>query len=154
MSPLTPPQVVFVLFIGAAVGFSACGGGGAGGGAQYPLSGPRPAPPPPPPNATAVIEMRSGSACGQTLSCFVAPGGSTNSDIEVTINLGETVGWHTRSSLTHTATSTDEPAGGNSFHRTLQNEESFVFMPNVRGTWTFRCEIHPAVMRDARIIVQ
>ena len=153
MSPLTRSQAVFIFFVVAVAGFSACdGGSGAGGSAQYPLSGPAPAPPPP--NATVVIVLRSGSACGQSSSCFVSPDGSRNSDIEVTIDFGETVGWFNQSGLTHTATSTDEPEGGDPFHRTLPNDESFVFMPNVRGTWTFRCEIHPAVMRDATIVVQ
>ncbi len=48
-----------------------------------------------------------------------------------------------------------EPPGGNAFQATpLSNGQSFVFEPNVRGTWQYHCEIHPAQMANAKINVE
>ncbi len=81
---------------------------------------------------------------------FVAPDGSD----DVTIQLGQTVGWINRDNVQHTATSDQVPAGGNTLDSgLLSNGESFVFEPNVRGTWVYHCEVHPIDMAGATITV-
>ena len=81
---------------------------------------------------------------------FVAPDGSD----DVTIQLGQTVGWINRDNVPHNPTSDQVPAGGNAFSSgLLSNGESFVFEPNVTGTWVYFCQVHPAQMRGATITV-
>ncbi len=83
---------------------------------------------------------------------FVAPDGSD----DVTIALGQSVGWVNLDAGTpHTATSTEEPAGGNAFDSDLLriNDDPFVFTPNVMGTWVYHCEVHPGDMFGATITV-
>ncbi len=107
-------------------------------------SGPPASPPPTPPDVSAdvVIEMEN--------IAFVAPDGSD----DVTIQLGQTVGWINRDNVQHNPTSDQEPPGGNAFSSTpLSNGESFVFEPNVTGTWVYHCEVHPTQMRGATITV-
>ncbi len=129
----------FLGFLGGALGGAAfylvgCGGsdptgsgGGDGGGG---------------PNADVVVEMEN--------IAFNAPGGGDG----VEIQLGQTVGWVNRDNVQHTATSTSLPQGGNSFDSgLLSNGGTFVFEPNVRGTWVYHREVHPAEMRDATIVV-
>ncbi len=82
---------------------------------------------------------------------FVAPGGGD----AVTITLGDTIRWVNRDNVPHTATSTSVPAGGNSFASSvLNNGGVFEFVPDVVGEWIYRCEVHPTMMREARITVQ
>ncbi len=101
-----------------------------------------PSPPPPGVNADVVIEMEN--------IAFVAPDGSD----EVTIQLGPTVGWINRDNVQHDPTSDQVPAGGNAFNSPLlSNGESFVFEPNVTGTWVYHCEVHPNDMAGATITV-
>lgn len=95
------------------------------------------------PQADVVIEMEN--------IAFVAPDGGD----AVTIQLGQTVGWVNRDGVAHTATSNEEPAGGIAFDSgLLSNAETFVFEPNVVGTWVYFCEVHPAQMAGATIVVE
>ena len=95
------------------------------------------------PDADVVVEMEN--------IAFNAPDGGD----DVTIQLGQTVGWVNRDNVQHTATSSQVPGGGNEFDSDLlSNGETFVFTPNVRGTWTYFCEVHPSQMTGATIIVQ
>ena len=81
---------------------------------------------------------------------FVAPDGSD----DVTIPLGASVEWKNLDSVSHTATSDDVPDGGDAFDSgLLGTNESFVFTPNVAGTWVYHCEVHPAQMAGATITV-
>ncbi len=137
----------FVAFLGgAAVFLVGCGGdaptngggngddgggngGGNGGGGE--------------PDADVVIEMEN--------IAFNAPGGGD----DVTIQLGQTVGWVNRDNVQHTATSNEEPAGGNTIRTgLLSNGGTSVFEPNVLGTWVYFCEVHPNEMVGATIVVQ
>jgi adhesin/invasin len=82
---------------------------------------------------------------------FVAPGGGD----DITILLGDTVRWVNRDAVQHTATSTSVPVGGTPFDSGLLSQgQAFSFVPGVRGTWVYFCVVHPATMRDARIVVQ
>jgi plastocyanin len=83
---------------------------------------------------------------------FVAPDGSD----DVTITLGQGVEWvNLDQGIQHTATSDSEPDGGDEFDSDLLNNgETFVFIPNVRGTWTYFCEVHPSQMTGATIVVE
>jgi plastocyanin len=83
---------------------------------------------------------------------FVAPDGTD----DVTISLGQSVEWmNLDQGVQHTATSNEVPAGGDSFDSgLLSTDESFVFTPNVTGTWTYFCEVHPSQMQGATIVVQ
>ena len=83
---------------------------------------------------------------------FVAPDGSD----DVTITLGQSVEWvNLDQGVQHTATSNEEPDGGDEFDSDLlSNGETFVFTPNVRGTWTYFCEVHPNQMQGATIVVE
>lgn len=111
---------------------------------EEPSSSNPPPPPPPPPSGDVVVEIEN--------IAFVAPDGS---DV-VTIQLGSTVTWVNRDQgIVHTVTSTDVPVGGDSFDSgLLVTDATFVFEPNVKGTWIYRCEVHPGDMFDAKIIVQ
>lgn len=83
-------------------------------------------------------------------TAFAGPSGSD----DVTVPLGATIEWQNRDAVQHTATSTDEPAGGNSFASALLgNGGSFGFTPGVQGTWTYRCDVHPTLMVGATITV-
>ena len=82
---------------------------------------------------------------------FVAPGGGD----DVTIMLGDTVRWVNLDAVNHTSTSTDVPTGGDSFDSgQFGNGGEFSFVANARGVWTYFCEVHPTIMRDALITVQ
>ncbi len=82
---------------------------------------------------------------------YVAPDGSD----DVTIPLGDSVEWvNLDQGIQHTATSNEEPAGGNAFDIGLLNtNDTFVFTPNVMGTWVYHCEVHPNDMTGATITV-
>jgi plastocyanin len=82
---------------------------------------------------------------------FIAPGGTD----DVTILLGDTVRWVNLDDVQHTVTSDRVPEGGRSFDSGLLNKnETFIFVPKVRGLWIYHCEVHPTSMRDARITVE
>ena len=100
-------------------------------------------PPPPPSGIVVVVEMQN--------IAFNAPGGGN----AVTISLGDEVRWVNRDAEQHTATSTNVPSGGASFDSNLLRQgQTFDFPPNVRGTWTYFCEVHPSIMVGATITVQ
>ncbi len=81
---------------------------------------------------------------------FNAPGGGD----AVTILLGDTVRWLNRDGVEHTATSSATPEGGLSFDSPVLNlNDTFEFVANVRGVWTYFCRLHPEIMRDATITV-
>ncbi|MFO7588186.1 MAG: Ig-like domain-containing protein [Gemmatimonadota bacterium] len=81
-------------------------------------------------------------------TAFVAPGGGD----AVTVPVGTTVEWVNLDAVQHTATSTDAPAGGASFDSGLMGAGArFQFTPQVAGTWTYLCEVHPAIMVGATI---
>ena len=84
-------------------------------------------------------------------TAFNAPGGGD----DVTIQLGDTVRWMNLDPFNHTATSTSLPTGGSAFDSPLLGfNQTFDFVPNVRGGWTYRCEEHPTIMFGATITVQ
>jgi plastocyanin len=130
----------FLGFLGGALGGAAfylvgCGGSDPTGGGGGDGSGGGP-------NADVVIEMEN--------IAFVAPDGSD----DVTIQLGQTVGWVNRDNVQHTATSTALPQGGDPFDSgLLSNDGTSVFEPNIRGTWVYHCEVHPSEMAGATITV-
>lgn len=81
-------------------------------------------------------------------TAFVAPEGGD----AVTVPVGTTVEWQNRDPIQHTATSNDEPPGGDLIRSgLLDNGSSFQFTPNVEGTWTYFCEVHPGIMVGATI---
>lgn len=109
-------------------GTTSPGGGGTGGGGT---------------GSTVTVNMQG--------SAFVGPGGTD----AIVVNLGDTVRWVNNDGVAHNATSTAVPAGGNTFASgNLGTGASFQFVPNVTGTWTYRCSIHPATMSGATIVVQ
>ncbi len=92
--------------------------------------------------STLVIRMQN--------TAFVGPNGTD----DVTVSLGATIEWQNQDAILHTATSTDEPAGGSPFNSNqLSNGQSFPFTPSVEGTWTYFCEVHPTLMVGATITV-
>ena len=82
---------------------------------------------------------------------YVAPDGSD----DVTIELGQSVEWvNLDQGIQHTATSNQEPAGGDVIDSPFLNtNETFVFTPNVTGTWVYFCQVHPNDMAGATITV-
>jgi len=81
-------------------------------------------------------------------TAFVAPGGGK----AVTVAVGTTIEWVNMDAVQHTATSSSVPAGGVTFDSGLMgNGDRYRFTPHVAGTWVYRCEVHPGVMRDATI---
>ncbi len=104
------------------------GGGSAGGGGA---------------SSTVTIDMRN--------IAFIAPGGGD----DVTITLGDTIRWVNRENASHTVRSSAVPPGGAELDSgLLRNGDVFVFVPQVRGEWTYLCEVHPTIMRGATITVQ
>ncbi len=83
------------------------------------------------------------------------PNGNRNANASVTINSGQTVGWTHAGANSHTVSSTSVPSGATGFDSgTLENGDSFAVTLSVVGTYVFRCNFHPATMRDATITVQ
>lgn len=71
---------------------------------------------------------------------YTAPDGST----DVTVEVGDTVLWENTGSVAHTATASTAPAGGRSFDSgRLAPGDTFRFVPQVQGSWTYRCTLHP-----------
>lgn len=96
---------------------------------------------------------------------FIDPDGNENTNASVTIDLGQTVRWTyvSSGSAIHTVT-WGEGVGGDDGDGVPDGgipEDSgditpggtFTFTPNVPGTWTYYCEIHPGIMYEATIIV-
>ncbi|MBK5097338.1 MAG: Ig-like domain-containing protein [Gemmatimonadetes bacterium] len=82
---------------------------------------------------------------------FVGPNGTD----AVTIPLGATVEWVNRDAVRHTATSNSMPAGSPMINSGLMAQGArYSFTPNVVGTWTYFCEVHPAQMAGATVTVQ
>lgn len=90
---------------------------------------------------TVVIRMQN--------TAFVAPGGGS----DVTVPVGTTVEWVNRDDgLQHTATSSAAPAGGADIQTGLMSyQERRSFTPDVEGTWTYFCQVHPVLMAGATI---
>lgn len=83
-------------------------------------------------------------------TAFVGPNGTD----DITVPLGATIEWQNRDQVQHTVTSSDEPAGGSVIRSGLRtNGQIFSFTPDVEGTWTYFCEVHPNIMRNATITV-
>jgi hypothetical protein len=81
---------------------------------------------------------------------FVGPGGTD----DVSVPLGAMIEWRNLDGEQHTATSNDEPNGGDEIlSGLLGNGASFSFTPNVEGTWTYFCQVHPTIMVGATITV-
>ena len=127
-----------VLAFGAAITLSACssdstspaddGGGGNGGGGGG--------------NGGTVVEIRMQN------TAFVGPGGGD----AVTVAVGTPVEWVNLDAIQHTATSTDVPSSGAAFDSGLMgNSDRFRFTPQIVGTWTYLCEVHPGIMVGATI---
>lgn len=100
-------------------------------------------------NATATTPV--GVTVNMQNFAFVAPGGGD----AVTIMLGDTVTWVNLDGAPHTAASTSTPTGGTSFDSgTMNQNDTFSYVPNARGAWIYFCAFHPLQMGDARITVQ
>lgn len=82
---------------------------------------------------------------------FRDPQGRLNGNAMVTVNAGETVGWRHIGANDHTVTSVSGPEAFNS--PTLRNGNTFTFTPTMAGTYTFRCDFHPAIMLGSTIQV-
>jgi plastocyanin len=84
---------------------------------------------------------------------FVVEGGGDS----VTIAVGQTVGWTNNGAEAHTASSTAVPGGGQAFDSgniPAGQSSAVVDVFDRAGTWTYRCNLHPAQMNGATIIVQ
>jgi len=76
---------------------------------------------------------------------------------EITINVGESVTWTNMDFVPHTATSGnpgDADLGSVFRSPHLARGESFTHTFDQAGEYVYFCELHPTVMRDARVIVQ
>lgn len=136
----------FAALLLAPLALWACSSGPTGGAPPPPPPPPGPPPPPPPPPP--------GDANFSIIdNAFVDPGGNQNANAEVTIVRGQSVGWVHNGNNVHTVTSTSAPGGDDFNSGNLTGGQTFEFTPSQAGTYIFRCEIHPAIMRDSRIIV-
>ncbi|MEI7801668.1 MAG: hypothetical protein WCI97_03375, partial [Bacteroidota bacterium] len=62
------------------------------------------------------------------------------------MNLGDTVKWVWVSG-THTTTSTSIPAGATAWdHNMSSSSTSFIYVPNVSGTYNYHCSIHTTML--------
>jgi plastocyanin len=76
---------------------------------------------------------------------------------EITINMGESVTWTNMDIVPHTATSGSPGDGdfGSVFRSAqLSRGETFTHMFDGPGEFVYFCEVHPGVMRDAKVIVE
>ena len=80
---------------------------------------------------------------------FVGPDGT---DV-VAVSPGDTVVFVNRDAAPHTATATSWPGDLSFDSGPLQKDESWEFVAPAAGEWVYRCDFHPAGMRDARIVV-
>ena len=76
---------------------------------------------------------------------------------EITIGVGESVTWNNRDIVPHTATSGnpgDDELGSIFRSARLFQGETFAHTFNEAGEFVYFCEVHPGMMRDAKVIVQ
>ena len=76
---------------------------------------------------------------------------------EITINVGETVTWTNMDIVPHTATSGnpgDADLGSVFQSARLGINDSFTHTFDEAGEFIYFCEVHPVMMRDAKVIVQ
>ena len=76
---------------------------------------------------------------------------------EITILAGESVTWNNRDIVPHTATSGNPgDAGFGSIFRSAQlaQEETFTHTFDDVGEFIYFCEVHPVMMRGAKVIVE
>lgn len=76
---------------------------------------------------------------------------------EITINAGESVTWTNMDILPHTATSGnpgDADLGSVFQSARLGINDSFTHTFDEPGEFIYFCEVHPVMMRDAKVIVQ
>ncbi len=76
---------------------------------------------------------------------------------EITIRAGESITWTNKDILPHTATSGDSGDAdlGSVFQSgTLLLEQSFTHTFEEPGDFTYFCEVHPVMMRDAKVHVE
>ncbi len=131
---------------------AACSSSPAGNGGNPPPPPPPPGPPPPPPPPPP-----GGIGANMTIADnrFVDPDGNENQNATVTINSGQAVRWTNTGAVLHTVTSTDVPGGAQAFDSgDIAVGAVFDHTFTVAGTYTYRCENHPAEMLDATVIVQ
>lgn len=94
---------------------------------------------------------------------FVDLQGRTNENAAVTVAVGDTIEWVNMDGVTHTATSGEGeggnagdgvPAGGTAFDSgSMAQGETFRWVAEAQGLWTYYCEIHPGVMFNSTIQV-
>lgn len=80
---------------------------------------------------------------------FVTPNGTDS----VTIALGQTIRFVNQDAAPHTASSTDAPSGGAFDSGTMSQGDVYYWKPAQTGTWTYRCDFHPANMSGAVVRV-
>lgn len=76
---------------------------------------------------------------------------------EITISAGESVTWTNKDVVPHTATSGnpgDEDLGSLFRSSLLSLGQTFTHTFNEPGEFIYFCEVHPVMMRDAKVIVQ
>ncbi len=76
---------------------------------------------------------------------------------EITISAGESVTWTNRDIVPHTATSGnpgDADLGSLFKSSLLTLGQTFTHTFNEPGEFIYFCEVHPVMMRDAKVIVQ
>ncbi len=76
---------------------------------------------------------------------------------EITIGVGESVTWTNMDLLPHTATSGDPGDGdrGSVFRSALLGQgQTFTHSFNEAGEFVYYCEVHPVMMRNAKVVVQ
>lgn len=76
---------------------------------------------------------------------------------EITINAGESVTWTNMDLVPHTATSGnpgDDDLGSVFRSGLLFGGQSFTHTFEEPGEFIYHCEVHPVMMRDAKVIVQ
>ncbi len=128
----------------AALMFMACGESGPTGNAP-----PAPPPPPPPPAAPpgdvgfSIID-----------NAFVDSQGRQNAQSSETMTANQMVGWIHNGANLHTVTFTSVPSGAvTDDSGNLTNRQTFEQTLITPGTYVFRCDVHPATMIGATIIV-
>ena len=77
--------------------------------------------------------------------------------MEITIQVGESVTWTNQDIVPHTATSGNpgDDALGSIFRSALLFQGgTFTHTCNEAGEFVYFCEVHPGMMRDAKVIVE
>jgi len=75
----------------------------------------------------------------------------------ITIQAGESVTWNNKDTVPHTATSgnRDDTDFGSIFQSVqLSQGETFTHTFDDAGEFIYFCEVHPGMMRDAKVIVE